>query len=485
LGLLKNILGHVYAQVLRKARRPHSRICSLKKITIVSTWNERCGIADYSAFLANELRKKSIRLYITPISRNLKMNPMYFFILGYKAGKCCDVVHIQFEYGLWPDLKMGKYLFQTFGAFMFYIGLLWSNSHVVTTFHEVIKEPEIWRGGKVGWYYKKLFDRVICDISDFIIVHAFASKDGIEHEELLSKMCRNRSKIKVIPHGTYEKPLILDKELCKAKLRLRKRILTVFGFVHEQKGHDLLVDIIPLLEKDIHILIAGGPRLPEHEAYYEALKKKAQQLDCIERISFLGYVPQAELPIVLNATDLAVLPYRNATESGVLHHLIAYGIPTITSNVSVFKKKHDQYGCIDLFEAGNKEDLLKRIVRLLRDKRKQSILQRGCRKMWNDTKWSSVATKHMEVYLEACAGCPDTIYDEKRQRTRIRWLKENTKEPAVEIGCATGFVTSFVGANVGIDLKPSRVRLAKIKHPTKEFLILYIYHLRRIPSKQS
>jgi len=51
----------------------------------------------------------------------------------------------------------------------------------------------------------------------------------------------------------------------------------------------------------------------------------------------------------MNATDIAILPYRYATESMMLRLLVAYTIPTITSDLSVFKEVKQEYDCIELF----------------------------------------------------------------------------------------------------------------------------------------
>lgn len=71
--------------------------------------------------------------------------------------------------------------------------------------------------------------------------------------------------------------------------------------------------------------------------------------------------------------------------------------------------------------------------------------------------------------LEVLAAHPDRIYYEKRQRERIKWLKDNVSSISLEIGCAGGFVTSYVGADVGLDVNGYRIKFAKTNHPEKDF----------------
>jgi len=353
-------------------------------INLVTTWNTRCGIATYSASLANELRKLS-KIYITRVSETRKLNFITFFVLGIQAGNLSEVVHVQHEYGIFG-----------LSAFFLYLGLALARVPVVTTFHEVMKET----GQGIAERLYKMLSEVICNVSNFTIVHTLESK------ELLSKICDvPKDKLIVIPHGSFENPIVLDKDACKAKLNLYgKTILTIPGFVRRNKGHDLLINVIPLLNERVHLLIAGGPRVKQHEAYYQELKQKAEQQGIIGRVTFYGYVPDEEIPVVMNATNIAVLPHRyGVTQSGILHILIAYRIPTIASDLGAFKEVASQHRCLQLFKAGDRRDLCKKISALLNDEEKQNFLRARCGEMWNNTKWSLMAKKHIEVYLKAIA----------------------------------------------------------------------------------
>jgi len=458
--MLRLLASHVFRKL--KARRIPSRSVYTKPIVnLVTTWNVHCGIAAYSAFLATEL-KRNVRIRIVRVSETHTLSP-YFFVLGVKTGRSCDLVHVQFAYGMFGSLKLGRPSALAFTALLFYLGLALRKSQVVTTFHEPMKTVSA--AERIRRYYIKLLNRIICGVSDLIIVHTCESK-----ELMIKTYGVDESKVKVIPMGCYETPLFLNKDASKEKLNLSgKKVITIPGFVVKPKGHDLVVAVLPLLDKEVHLLIAGGTRRKKHEAYYEELKRLAQRHHCIDRITFHDHFPIT--PTVMNATDIAILPYRRASESLVLRLLIAYKVPTITSDVNAFKEIKQEYDCIELFRRNDKNDLLAKILSLLSDERKQSLLRDQCQKMWNDRKWSSIAAKHVETYLEVLSAHPDAMYNEKRQKERIDWLKENTSGNSLEIGCATGFITSYVGADVGLDINPYRVKVGKIKHPEKDFII--------------
>ena len=359
-------------------------------IDLVTSWNKQCGIATYSAFLANELRK-NVKVYITNLSKKNALNP-YFLILGYRVGRSQDIVHIQFEYGLFSNLKLGRKSLTAFASLLFYIGLSLGNRRVITTIHEPRKT--VTASGKIGLFYTKLLDNLIFTVSDLIIVHTFESK------ELMKTLYTiDESKLRVIPHGSFEKPHILNKKECKRKLGFQeKTVIIILGFVTPKKGHDLVIPLLPQIDPNVQLVIAGGPQTPVDEAYLERLKEMAAQYKCSNRVTFTGFL--SDLSPVLSATDIAILPYRTVTDSGILHLLIAHRVPTIASDLKAFREVYAEFGCLELFNSVDPEDLLKKIQSLLSDQPRKDSLVAKCEDMWNTTKWSNVAQKHIEIYCE-------------------------------------------------------------------------------------
>ena len=355
-------------------------------VNLVTTWNTHCGIASYSAFLEAELKER-VAVRIITIPDRFALSP-YFFILGVKTGKSKDLVHVQFEYSKFSDLMLGNTIVGGFSALPFYLGLAFGSKPVITTYHEIPKS--ICGFGR----FKRLLDKLVCQVSDLIIVH------NLESKELMKKLYGlDDSKLKVIPHGCYQTPLFLNKEECKKKLGLSgKTIIIIPGFIRKSKGHDLVLSLIPRLEKNTHLLFAGEPWTSVDEIYCKKLKAFAKQNDCSDRVTFTGYI--SDLSTVLNAADVAILPYRSVTDSGILHLLVAFGVPTITSDLEAFKEIQQEYSCIELFQNGDKEDLLAKINSLLSNCKKRQLLKENCQKMWNDTKWSTIAEKHVRTYIE-------------------------------------------------------------------------------------
>lgn len=67
-------------------------------------------------------------------------------------------------------------------------------------------------------------------------------------------------------------------------------------------------------------------------------------------------------------------------------------------------------------------------------------------------------------------GHPDSIYNTIDQITRIEWLISlKMEKPIMEIGTACGYVLGKVNGDIGIDIRPDRLLVAKTKYPDKRF----------------
>jgi len=138
------------------------------------------------------------------------------------------------------------------------------------------------------------------------------------------------------PHPLYnhfgEK---VDQIMAKAKLGIdsSKKTLLFFGLIRDYKGLDLLIDAMNYLDNDYQLLIAGES--------YGSFEKYDQQINSItkpERVKiFNRYIDDEEVPIFFSASDVCILPYKSATQSGITaiaYHLDVPLIATRTGGLS-------------------------------------------------------------------------------------------------------------------------------------------------------
>lgn len=143
-----------------------------------------------------------------------------------------------------------------------------------------------------------------------------------------------RAQVRRTAHPIYE-ALALDRmmtaEEAKSELGLEGRGLLFFGFVREYKGLKYLLRAMPqVMERiDAHLLVVG-----------EFWDDKAPYLKLIEELGIAPavtivdrYIPNEELGLYFSAADVVVLPYVDATQSGVAQLAYGFGKPVITTLV--------------------------------------------------------------------------------------------------------------------------------------------------------
>jgi glycosyltransferase involved in cell wall biosynthesis len=110
------------------------------------------------------------------------------------------------------------------------------------------------------------------------------------------------------------------------------KVLLFFGYVRKYKGLDLLIDAMPDIIKEIPEvrLLIIGEFYDDPNPYLDKIK----ELGVSNYIKIINkFVPNEEVRIYYLASDLNILPYRSATQSGILN--VSYGFlkPVLVTNV--------------------------------------------------------------------------------------------------------------------------------------------------------
>jgi glycosyltransferase involved in cell wall biosynthesis len=106
-------------------------------------------------------------------------------------------------------------------------------------------------------------------------------------------------------------------------------LLLFAGFVRPYKGLDVLLEAMALVERPLHLLVAG--EFWQGAAPYEA---QIARLGLGEKVTLWDeYLPDELLAACLRRADVVVLPYRSATQSAVVQTAFGQGKPVITTNV--------------------------------------------------------------------------------------------------------------------------------------------------------
>jgi glycosyltransferase involved in cell wall biosynthesis len=106
-------------------------------------------------------------------------------------------------------------------------------------------------------------------------------------------------------------------------------VLLFFGLIREYKGLDLLIEAFGKLDPRHHLVIAGEPYgdFGDYQKQIDASPLKAN-IHLHPR-----FITDAEVPVFFSAADVAVLPYRSATQSGITAVAFHFGVPVVATDV--------------------------------------------------------------------------------------------------------------------------------------------------------
>jgi glycosyltransferase involved in cell wall biosynthesis len=101
--------------------------------------------------------------------------------------------------------------------------------------------------------------------------------------------------------------------------------------VRSYKGLRYLIEALPLVlaHLEVHLLIAGE-FWDDAAVYREQIRSRG-----LEKHSTIvdRYIPNEEVGAYFAAADLVVLPYVDATQSGIVQMAFGFGVPVVTTTV--------------------------------------------------------------------------------------------------------------------------------------------------------
>jgi glycosyltransferase involved in cell wall biosynthesis len=177
--------------------------------------------------------------------------------------------------------------------------------------------------------WDKWLARAAYSIPHAFVVHARSEKLRLEN------IVGTRADIRVHPHPVYDlftPDTMPDKATARAQLAPNaRRVVLFFGLIRPYKGVDVLLEALAHIpqQEGIEAVVAG--ECYDDVARYQSL---VQNLNLQERVHLhLRYIPNDEVALFMAAADVVVLPYRNASQSGIVQIAYACGKPVITSRV--------------------------------------------------------------------------------------------------------------------------------------------------------
>jgi len=143
----------------------------------------------------------------------------------------------------------------------------------------------------------------------------------------------------------------------KLNIPQNKKYFLFFGFIRDYKGLDILLNALKLLPQDYHLIIAG-----EVYGNFNKYQEIIDRLQLQSSITLLNhYITDDEVPCIFSASDVCVLPYRSATQSGIIGVAYQYNLPVIATNVGGLQEMITPYNTGLMVEKIDPTELAKTI----------------------------------------------------------------------------------------------------------------------------
>lgn len=211
----------------------------------------------------------------------------------------------------------------------------------------------------------------------------------------------NSEKITVIYHGGGEirRPISdSDKiEEVRQKYNLPTRYILYLGVLQPRKNLARLIKAFDSLLKDQKIaqgLVIAGKKGWLYQDIFDTVKRLKLQ----DKVSFTGYIPTNDLPMLLAGADLFVLPSLYEGFGLPVLEAMACGTPVITSNVSSLPEVVGNAAI--LIDPYNIKEMADAIYRVLHNENLKSEMVRKGLKQAKKFSWEKTARKTLEIYKE-------------------------------------------------------------------------------------
>lgn len=208
--------------------------------------------------------------------------------------------------------------------------------------------------------------RLALSRADRLIVHTTA-----EYERARALLLQ--AAIDVVPHPTYAdfRADQWTREKARAVLNVEGRVLLFFGLVRPYKGLIDLIDALPKVQEEIGVTLLVVGEIWGDGAEY---RSRVSDLNLTSRVQFVDrYVSNDEAAMYFAAADLAVLPYREATGSGVLQLALGLGVPVVVTHAGGMGEIVEDGVTGFLVESGDVAGLSHVVVRFFREERAASF----------------------------------------------------------------------------------------------------------------
>jgi glycosyltransferase involved in cell wall biosynthesis len=268
----------------------------------------------------------------------------------------------------------------------FNFGLYFLDRHcIVTTIHDVTLHS----GDRESSIIPQFTHRLAVKHAKQIIVHG----EELKHE-MIRKYNIAPEDINVLHRGVNS----IYTRYIDGPIEEEDHTILFFGRIFGYKGLQYLVEAEPLITKEIpglRIIIAG-----RGEDVNKLFRDKMINKD--RYTIYNKHIPNTMVPELFQRASVVVLPYTDASQSGVVPLAYAFKKPVVVTNVGSLPEVVDdgETGCI--VPPRDSEKLASAVINLLKNNEKRKRMgQNAYKKTQEELSWDNIAIRTMDVYKKA------------------------------------------------------------------------------------
>ncbi len=251
--------------------------------------------------------------------------------------------------------------------------------------------------GPLRWLEARLIGRVFSLADGFLVQSSELGREVASFQP--------RAPQRLVSHPIYDHFAPWDPGLSELSPSDREPArLLFFGKIRRYKGLEVLLEALGRLDGKLEFeaTIAG-------EFYLDSrpLHRLADRLGLAKRIRWESrYLPDSEVPALFRSADLVVLPYLEATQSGVIPLAYQFEVPVIATSVGGLSEQVRDGKTGFLCPPGDAAALADAVLRYFAQRR-QSEFRENIRRFRAGLSWQQVIDGILNL-LEAIAGRGDS-----------------------------------------------------------------------------
>lgn len=205
-------------------------------------------------------------------------------------------------------------------------------------------------------------ERLLCQFAfrhvRYFIVHSEADKEkllSLKPAAIVQRNCHPT-------YSTFSEGQVYDKASARRRLGLPadRPVVLFFGLVRPYKGLAYLIEALPEVRRHVDcLLLVVGEFYDDKDQYTQLIEQRGlgQHIRVIDQ-----YVHNEDVALYFGAADVVVLPYIEATQSGIVQIAYGCGTPVITTRVGGLPEAVEDGRTGFLVDARSAEQLAAAIV---------------------------------------------------------------------------------------------------------------------------